>query len=132
PACDRGHAALHPDQGVGPRGRRGAGARSRCRALSAGRDRPLARRRRRAPEAAVVKGADHPCGRCAARRNAHDGGFAMTTALELRDVSKIYDAGPTEVHALTQVNLTVERGELVAAMGPPASRQHPPPTTTPP
>jgi putative ABC transport system ATP-binding protein len=45
----------------------------------------------------------------------------MSTALELRDVSKVYDAGPTEVHALTHVNLTVERGELVAVMGPSGS-----------
>ena len=45
----------------------------------------------------------------------------MTTALELRDVSKVYDAGPTEVHALSEVNLTVERGELVAVMGPSGS-----------
>ena len=54
PARDRGHAALHPDQGGGRRGRRGAGARRRCRALPARSDRPLARCRRRPPEAAAA------------------------------------------------------------------------------
>ena len=42
----------------------------------------------------------------------------MSTALELRHVSKIYGSGPTEVHALSEVDLSVERGELVAVMGP--------------
>jgi putative ABC transport system ATP-binding protein len=45
----------------------------------------------------------------------------MTTALELRQVSKVYGAGPTEVHALCEVNLSVDRGELVAIMGPSGS-----------
>ena len=45
----------------------------------------------------------------------------MTSALELRQVSKIYGSGPSEVHALTEVDLTVERGELVAVMGPSGS-----------
>jgi putative ABC transport system ATP-binding protein len=45
----------------------------------------------------------------------------MTTALELRRVTKIYGSGPTEVHALSAVDLTVERGELVAVMGPSGS-----------
>jgi len=44
----------------------------------------------------------------------------MTHALELRQVSKIYGRGPNEVHALRDVDLTVERGELVAVMGPAA------------
>ena len=51
----------------------------------------------------------------------HDGGFAMTSALELRQVSKVYGSGPTEVHALRDVDLSVERGELVAIMGPSGS-----------
>jgi hypothetical protein len=29
----------------------------------------------------------------------------MTSALELRQVSKIYGSGPSEVHALSQVDL---------------------------
>ena len=38
--------------------------------------------------------------------------------LELRRVSKSYGAGATEVHALCDVELAVERGSLVAVMGP--------------
>jgi putative ABC transport system ATP-binding protein len=45
----------------------------------------------------------------------------MTTPLELRRVSKIYDSGPNEVHALSDIDLSVERGELVAVMGPSGS-----------
>jgi putative ABC transport system ATP-binding protein len=45
----------------------------------------------------------------------------MTSALELRRVSKIYGSGPTEVRALHEVDLAVERGELVAIMGPSGS-----------
>ena len=43
------------------------------------------------------------------------------TALELHRVSKVYGSGPTEVHALRDVDLAVERGELVAVMGPSGS-----------
>ena len=45
----------------------------------------------------------------------------MTSALALRQVSKTYGSGPTEVHALRAVDLAVERGELVAVMGPSGS-----------
>jgi putative ABC transport system ATP-binding protein len=45
----------------------------------------------------------------------------MTHALELRQVSKIYGSGPSEVHALCEVDLSVERDELVAVMGPSGS-----------
>jgi len=45
----------------------------------------------------------------------------MTSALELRQVSKVYGSGPTEVHALRAVDLSVEREELVAVMGPSGS-----------
>jgi putative ABC transport system ATP-binding protein len=45
----------------------------------------------------------------------------MTTALELRHVSKTYGSGPTEVRALRDVDLSVEPGELVAVMGPSGS-----------
>jgi len=41
--------------------------------------------------------------------------------LELRDVSKSYGSGATEVHAIRHVNLAVERGSLVAVMGPSGS-----------
>ena len=43
------------------------------------------------------------------------------SALELRQVSKVYGSGPTEVRALRDVDLSVERGELVAIMGPSGS-----------
>ena len=45
----------------------------------------------------------------------------MSIALELRQVTKIYGSGPTEVHALGSVDVAVERGELVAIMGPSGS-----------
>ena len=41
--------------------------------------------------------------------------------LELRRVSKSYGAGASEVHALSGVDLAVERGSLVAVMGPSGS-----------
>jgi putative ABC transport system ATP-binding protein len=41
--------------------------------------------------------------------------------LELRKVSKSYGAGPSEVHAIEDVDLAVERGSLVAVMGPSGS-----------
>ncbi len=43
------------------------------------------------------------------------------TAIELRAVSKVYGDGPTEVHALRDVDLTLNDGELVAVMGPSGS-----------
>jgi putative ABC transport system ATP-binding protein len=42
-------------------------------------------------------------------------------ALELRGVSKVYGQGPTEVWALSDVDLSVEAGALVAVMGPSGS-----------
>jgi putative ABC transport system ATP-binding protein len=45
----------------------------------------------------------------------------MTDVIELRGVSKVYGAGAAEVHALLEVNLTVQAGELVAVMGPSGS-----------
>jgi putative ABC transport system ATP-binding protein len=41
--------------------------------------------------------------------------------LELRNVSKCYGSGPTEVHAIRDVHLAVDRGSLVAVMGPSGS-----------
>jgi putative ABC transport system ATP-binding protein len=43
------------------------------------------------------------------------------SALELRDVSKVYGEGANEVHALRCVDLSVEAGALVAVMGPSGS-----------
>ena len=45
----------------------------------------------------------------------------MSSALELRRVSKVYGSGPSEVNALSDVELAVEGGELVAVMGPSGS-----------
>jgi putative ABC transport system ATP-binding protein len=43
------------------------------------------------------------------------------TFLELRRVSKRYGGGAAAVHALSDIDLTVERGSLVAVMGPSGS-----------
>jgi putative ABC transport system ATP-binding protein len=43
------------------------------------------------------------------------------SVLELRGVSKTYGQGATKVHALREVNLTVEAGAMVAVMGPSGS-----------
>ena len=45
----------------------------------------------------------------------------MTPVLHLSGVSRVHGTGPTTVHALREVNLTVEAGELVAVMGPSGS-----------
>jgi len=43
------------------------------------------------------------------------------SALELRGVSKIYGTGAAEVHALREIDLSVENGALLAVMGPSGS-----------
>ena len=43
------------------------------------------------------------------------------TILQLREVHRVHGGGPTAVHALRGVTLTVEEGELVAVMGPSGS-----------
>ncbi len=45
----------------------------------------------------------------------------MNTVLELRAVSKTFLDGADEVHALREVDLTVEPGKMVAVMGPSGS-----------
>jgi putative ABC transport system ATP-binding protein len=45
----------------------------------------------------------------------------MTAVLELRGVSKTYLDGADEVHALREVDLSVEPGRMVAVMGPSGS-----------
>ena len=41
--------------------------------------------------------------------------------LELRQVSKVYGRGATEVHALDRISLSVDEGAMVAVMGPSGS-----------
>ncbi len=43
------------------------------------------------------------------------------SVLELRDVTKVYGEGPTEIHAISNVSLSVDAGTLVAVMGPSGS-----------
>jgi putative ABC transport system ATP-binding protein len=43
------------------------------------------------------------------------------SVLELREVSKVYGQGPTEVKALSGVDLSVGAGQMVAVMGPSGS-----------
>ena len=45
----------------------------------------------------------------------------MSGVLELREVSRTYLDGADEVHALREVNLSVEAGRMVAVMGPSGS-----------
>ncbi|HHX64001.1 MAG TPA: ATP-binding cassette domain-containing protein, partial [Chloroflexi bacterium] len=41
--------------------------------------------------------------------------------IELRDIFKIYRMGEVDVHALSGVSLSIEKGELTAIMGPSGS-----------
>jgi putative ABC transport system ATP-binding protein len=45
----------------------------------------------------------------------------MKTIIRLEHVSKTYGSGDTEVHALSDVNLTIDEGEYCAIMGPSGS-----------
>lgn len=41
--------------------------------------------------------------------------------IELRDVTKIYKMGETEIHALNEINLNVKKGEFLSLVGPSGS-----------
>src|SRR5690606_41651183 len=61
-------------------------------------------------------------GDAADRRRGGDRGMSERRVLvELRDVDKVYGTGPTAVHAMRDVNLTIEEGDFVAIMEPSGS-----------
>src|SRR3984957_7964224 len=79
----------------------------------------MARRRRRSTASRHVRRGSR--GRsCIAEYPTKDRSTPMSM-LELRQVSKSYGEGATEVDAITDIDLTVERGSLVAVMGPSGS-----------
>lgn len=41
----------------------------------------------------------------------------MNELIRIRDLHKIYDSGAVQVHALQDINLTIQQGEFVAIMG---------------
>ena len=41
----------------------------------------------------------------------------MSELIRITDLNKIYDSGAVQVHALKNINLTIEKGEFVAIMG---------------
>src|ERR1700723_2396857 len=79
----------------------------------------MARRRRRSTASRHVRRGSR--GRsCIAEYPTKDRSTPMSM-LELRQVSKSYGEGANEVDALSEIDLTVERGSLVAIMGPSGS-----------
>ena len=41
----------------------------------------------------------------------------MNETIKITKLNKIYDTGAVQVHALKNINLTIEKGEYVAIMG---------------
>ena len=121
PACDRGHAALHPGQG-GCRGRRCACARRRRRALSA---RAIVRwldaadvRLKQLPPQVPTPPADVPLQPTRTMEVSRDERTGTASGIEGVRL------GAERSHALSEVNLSVERGELVAVMGERIGQEH--------
>ncbi len=48
-------------------------------------------------------------------------GGPQAMLVETRNLTKVYDSGPGPVHALTDINLKVEKGEFLALVGPSGS-----------
>jgi len=48
-----------------------------------------------------------------------NGGLAMNgkPLIAMHDISKVYHAGEVSVHALTKIEITIEKGEFVAIVG---------------
>lgn len=44
-------------------------------------------------------------------------GFNGKPIITLHDISKIYYAGEVSIHALSQIEITIEKGEFVAIIG---------------
>ena len=80
---------------------------------------PVVGQRGRAVEAGLGR-ASRPGPRRHAKATSESRRAAMSF-LEMRGVSKIYGEGPTQVKALSEVNLSVNEGALVAVMGPSGS-----------
>ena len=117
-------AALHPGQGRGGRGRRGAGLvadaelfrlEAAVRWLDAGRcpaaERPCPPPRQPRRPDGPRRGSPPPPDRTS-------DGAGMTAVLELRQVSKIYGEGATEVHALHATSTCVAAGRARRDHGP--------------
>lgn len=41
----------------------------------------------------------------------------MSELIRIANLNKIYDSGAVQVHALKDINLTIEQGEFIAIMG---------------
>src|SRR5581483_6472909 len=123
PLPSAAHAAVDPTQGGPGRARPQLRTGRRRRAVPVGLGYPLAGRSRWPAQAGGRgRGAVRSHRLAAPAQSAAPACWSATmSALELRAVSRVYGEGPTEVVALSQVDLRVGDGELVAVMGPSGS-----------